>query len=87
MQAALFDVTPFDPANLATVAGLLITVTIVASVVPALRASRVDVIRRFGPSRPRSRAEAAPIRCERRSLGRKGVAAAAAGGEQRSALT
>ena len=44
MQAALFDVTPFDPANLATVAGLLIAVTIMASVVPALKAARVDVV-------------------------------------------
>jgi putative ABC transport system permease protein len=44
MQAALFDVTPFDPANLATVAGLLIVVTIIASVVPALKAARVDIV-------------------------------------------
>ena len=36
MQSALFDVTPFDPANLATVVGLLAAVAIVASVVPAL---------------------------------------------------
>jgi putative ABC transport system permease protein len=44
MQSALFDVTPFDPANLATVAGLLTAVAIIASVVPALRAARVDVV-------------------------------------------
>jgi len=45
MQATLFDVTPFDPANLATVAGLLTTVAVIASIVPALRAARVDVVR------------------------------------------
>jgi predicted permease len=45
MQSALFDVTPFDPANLATVAGLLTTVAIIASIVPALRAAHVDVVR------------------------------------------
>jgi predicted permease len=44
MQSALFDVTPVDPANLATVAGLLTAVAIAASVVPALRAARVDVV-------------------------------------------
>ena len=44
MQAALFDVTPFDAANLASVAGLLTTVAVVASVLPALRAARVDIV-------------------------------------------
>jgi putative ABC transport system permease protein len=38
----LFDVSPTDPAVFAGVAGALIVVAIAASVVPALRASRVD---------------------------------------------
>jgi putative ABC transport system permease protein len=45
MQSALFNVSPVDPANLTTVAGLLTAVAVIASVFPALRAARVDVVR------------------------------------------
>ena len=38
----LFDIEPNDPATFAGVAGLLVVVAIVAGLVPARRASRVD---------------------------------------------
>ena len=40
----LYDVTPRDPAVLAAVAGLLLAATLIASLVPALRAARVDPV-------------------------------------------
>jgi putative ABC transport system permease protein len=42
MQSLLFDVSPFDPATLAAVAGVLCLVALVACYVPARRAARVD---------------------------------------------
>jgi ABC-type antimicrobial peptide transport system permease subunit len=41
-RALLFQVSPHDPATVATVTGTLLLVGVVASVVPALRATRVD---------------------------------------------
>jgi putative ABC transport system permease protein len=45
MRTMLHDVAPGDPATFATVAGLLSLVAVLASVVPALRAMRVDPVR------------------------------------------
>jgi putative ABC transport system permease protein len=42
LASLLFGVTPMDPVTLAAVAALLVIVTLVASCVPALRASRID---------------------------------------------
>jgi putative ABC transport system permease protein len=42
MQALLFEVIPSDPATLAGVAALIMVVAAVASLVPAVRATRVD---------------------------------------------
>jgi predicted permease len=42
IEAALFEVSPNDPATLAGVAALIIVVAAAASLVPALRATRVD---------------------------------------------
>jgi predicted permease len=42
MQALLFEVSPSDPATLAGVAALIMVVAAVASLVPAVRATRVD---------------------------------------------
>ena len=44
MRRLLYGVTPFDPITLLFVVGLLTLVTVAASVVPALRAARVDVL-------------------------------------------
>lgn len=42
MAAALYGITPFDPVTLGGVLVLLLTVAMVASLVPAERASRTD---------------------------------------------
>jgi ABC-type antimicrobial peptide transport system permease subunit len=42
MRSLLFEVSPRDPATLAAIAGSLALVGLVASLVPALRATRVD---------------------------------------------
>ena len=42
METLLFDVRPNDPATLASVAALITAVAVVASLVPACRATRVD---------------------------------------------
>jgi predicted permease len=42
MASLLFGITPFDPVTLGSVLTLFLAVAVVASVVPALRASRVD---------------------------------------------
>jgi len=42
MTGLLFQLSPTDPATLATVAGLLTSVAVVASYLPARRATRVD---------------------------------------------
>jgi predicted permease len=44
METLLFDVRPNDPATLAGVAGLITAVAAIASLIPALRATRVDPI-------------------------------------------
>jgi putative ABC transport system permease protein len=44
IRRLLYGVTPFDPITLLFVVGLLTLVTVAASVVPALRAARVDVV-------------------------------------------
>ena len=44
MEALLFEVSPSDPATLAGVAALIMVVAAVASLVPAVRATRVDPI-------------------------------------------
>ena len=45
MRAVLIGVEPLDPLNVIGVAGLLGVVTLAASLVPALRARRVDLVR------------------------------------------
>jgi ABC-type lipoprotein release transport system permease subunit len=42
MKALLFEVSPNDPATLAGVAALITAVAAAASLVPAVRATRVD---------------------------------------------
>ena len=42
VESRLFGLTAFDPATLATVAFVLAATTLVAGVLPALRATRVD---------------------------------------------
>jgi putative ABC transport system permease protein len=42
MTSLLFGISPFDPVTLGAVFALFLTVSLVASVVPALRAARVD---------------------------------------------
>jgi len=44
MKTMLFGVSPHDPATLAAVSALIIVVAVAASLVPALRATRVDPI-------------------------------------------
>jgi ABC-type antimicrobial peptide transport system permease subunit len=44
MEALLFEVRPNDPATLAGVAALITVVAAAASLVPAVRATRVDPI-------------------------------------------
>jgi putative ABC transport system permease protein len=43
IRAFLFQVTPFDPLTLGLVAALILTVTLLVSVRPALRVARVDL--------------------------------------------
>ena len=47
----LFEIRPHDAVTLATVAGLLLTVSLVATLIPARRAARVDPCRRCGTNR------------------------------------
>jgi putative ABC transport system permease protein len=42
LQSLLFEVTPTDPATLATVACLVLAVSVLAAALPARRATRVD---------------------------------------------
>ena len=42
LRALLYGVAPLDPAVMAGVAGLLVTVTLVANYIPARRATRID---------------------------------------------
>jgi ABC-type lipoprotein release transport system permease subunit len=42
MQTLLFQVSPIDPASLAAVAGIFLSVALLACFVPAWRASRID---------------------------------------------
>jgi len=42
LQSMLFDVKPTDPITYAAIAGLLTVVTLLACLVPAHRATRVD---------------------------------------------
>ena len=58
MKALLFEVSPNDPATLAGVAALITVVAAAASLVPAVRATRVDPIEVRG--RGRGGAEATP---------------------------
>lgn len=44
LESLLFDVSPYDPWNLAVAAGTLIVMTLVASALPARRAARVDPV-------------------------------------------
>jgi ABC-type lipoprotein release transport system permease subunit len=44
MRAALVGIGPLDPSNVAMVIVLLAAVTLLASVVPAIRAARVDLV-------------------------------------------
>jgi len=44
IQGMLYDVSPFDPTTLIATAGLLGSVTLVAAIIPALRAASVDPI-------------------------------------------
>ena len=45
MASLLYGVSPTDPSTYAAVAGLMLAIALVASVLPAWRASRVDPIR------------------------------------------
>jgi putative ABC transport system permease protein len=42
LQSLLFEVTPTDPATLASVAAVVLAVSILAAAIPARRATRVD---------------------------------------------
>jgi len=42
LSSLLFEITPTDPLTLGTVAGLLMTVAIAATLIPARRATKVD---------------------------------------------
>ena len=44
MASLLFGVSSFDPVSFAAVAALFVGVTIAASLIPALRAARTDVM-------------------------------------------
>jgi ABC-type antimicrobial peptide transport system permease subunit len=44
MGVMLYDVSPFDPIVFAGVSSLLVAAGLVASIVPAIRATRVDPI-------------------------------------------
>ena len=43
IRAFLFQVEPFDPLTLTAVAGTILTLALIVSVRPALRAARVDL--------------------------------------------
>jgi ABC-type lipoprotein release transport system permease subunit len=43
IRAFLFQITPFDPVTLSGVAGLILSLTLLVSLRPALRAARVDL--------------------------------------------
>jgi putative ABC transport system permease protein len=43
VRAFLFQITPLDPLTLVTVASLILTLALLVSVRPALRAARVDL--------------------------------------------
>ena len=45
LEGMLYGVSPSDPSTLAAVIGLVLLVTTTASLVPAVRASRVDPMR------------------------------------------
>jgi len=45
MTSLLYGVSPTDPVTYAAVAGLMLAIAVVASAVPAWRATRVDPIR------------------------------------------
>ena len=42
MESVLFDVTPGDPAVLAVVSAVLMSVALLASLIPSLRATRIN---------------------------------------------
>jgi ABC-type lipoprotein release transport system permease subunit len=42
MESVLFDVTPGDPLVLATVSTVLLSVALLASMIPSLRATRIN---------------------------------------------
>jgi ABC-type antimicrobial peptide transport system permease subunit len=42
LRVLLYGVAPLDPAVMAAVAGLLLTVALIANYVPARRATRID---------------------------------------------
>jgi ABC-type antimicrobial peptide transport system permease subunit len=44
MRRLLFGISPFDPLNLLAVVALLAVVTVAASLAPAVRAARIDVV-------------------------------------------
>ncbi|MEO8680523.1 MAG: FtsX-like permease family protein [Vicinamibacterales bacterium] len=44
MRSVLYGLSPVDPATLGGVTGLLAIVTLIATVIPALRASRIDPV-------------------------------------------
>jgi ABC-type antimicrobial peptide transport system permease subunit len=44
LASMLFDLSPGDPATLAAVAALLATIALVASYLPARRATRIDPV-------------------------------------------
>jgi len=44
LQSLLFEVTPNDPLTLASVAGVMVAVSIVAAILPARRAMRVEPV-------------------------------------------
>jgi predicted lysophospholipase L1 biosynthesis ABC-type transport system permease subunit len=80
LQGQLYAVRPTDPATFTAVATILATVAYAATLLPALRATRVDPVSRFARSdSPRNREEwrmhawgAAPLRPERSSTCRTG---------------
>jgi predicted permease len=45
IQARLFGVTPYDPASMAAVFGIVLTVALASTLAPARRAARIDVVR------------------------------------------
>ena len=47
MRGILHGVTPADPATFAAVAAVLLTIALVTSVIPALRAARIDPVVAF----------------------------------------